>query len=1116
MRFVTTTGALAWLALSVAVAGALGQVAAPPGSKTIESGRVLVAFDESTGTLRMSSGPQPFAVARLTGPGALTCAVEKVHSDRAFGPGRVMKIAPGENRVLVRDGSPWVLIRRDARAAPATPGKRVEALQATLDLRVETARLKGLGPAGLFDPANNPGQHVVTAIADPATGAGVVAGLVRIDAASGVLLSKVDGGKVVLTLRNDYGSAVPPDLEPFGGDWWAVGWFADVRDGLESYADEFARLNAIKLKPVPVGFMTWYSEKYGGALNETAVIELSRYLAATFKEYGYGFVQIDDLWQNGQKRNGPAKDFSRVNPTGPYKGGMKPVADQIRSLGLTPGLWLLPFAIDHQDPLLAGQAPLVARKADGSPYETNWSGTALDLTRPEARAYVQGFIRRAVQEWGFGYLKLDGLHIGMATRQTYPERKYVEDHFGDAVFADKGKSNMQAGRMGLAAVREAAGPDTFILGCCVPQNERSLGMVMGLVDAMRVGADSGVNWGGVVEGVRSASALYFLNGRVWWSDPDAIYARAKMPLHEVQNFAGWVTLTGMLNNQTDWAPDYPADRVDLLRRTMPSHQLASVRPVDLLEHDPPRIWVLSYEIGGAKRKVIGLFNWTDQEIKIGASAQRLGLRPDATYAAFEFWSNRMIPPFSGGLRERVPARSSLVFVVREVVDHPILLGTSRHVTQGAIDVLEEAWNASQRTLSGAGRVVGRDPYELRILAFSGPDQTAPSQAAKAEVSPDDRAAGVTIALTQHAGLVRARILSPTSRTVRWSLSFAPAHAEQAPGRWTPQKAWDWHKARPWLVGCNFLPSTAVNDVEMWQKESFDPKTIDRELGWAHGLGFNSVRVFLNFVAWKDDPAGLKERLDEFLTIADRHRISVMPVLLDDCNFAGREAAAGRQGEPVPGVHNSQWVSSPPLKMVADRSAWPDIEKYVKDVVGRFGADKRVVVWDLYNEPGNSGMGTKSRPLLEAAFAWARQAKPAQPLTVAAWADFNDPVQRRMMELSDVISFHGYDAPPGVEAKLRVCGEHSRPVICTEWLHRGGGNTVQALLPVFRDRKVGCYHWGLVAGRTQTFMPWGSAPGTPVPKLWQHDLLHKDGTPFDPAEVQLLRRTTGVTPPGRRD
>jgi hypothetical protein len=593
---------------------------------------------------------------------------------------------------------------------------------------------------------------------------------VRIDAASGVVLTKTEGGKVVLTLRNDYGNVVPPELEPFGGDWWAVGFFADARDGLESYASEFARLNHLKLKPVPVGFMTWYSEKYGGALNETAVIELSKYLAATFKEYGYGFVQIDDLWQNGLKRDGPARDFSKVNPTGPYKGGMKPVADQIRALGLTPGLWILPFAIDHKDPVLAAQVPLVARTADGSPFETNWTGTALDLTRPEARRYVQGFIRQAVYDWGYSYLKLDGLHIGMATRQTYPGRNYVEDRFGDAVFADKTKSNMQAGRLGLKAVREAAGPDTFILGCCTPQNERSLGMTMGLVDAMRVGADSGVAWSGVVEGARSAAALYFLNGRVWWNDPDAIYARAKIPLNEVQCFAGWVALTGMLNNQTDWAPDYPPERVDLLRRTMPAHQLTSVRPVDFFQNDPARVWVLTYQAGGVKRSVVGLFNWTDAPCEINVAAQRLGLRSDATYAGFEFWSNRMLAPFKGRLDQRLPARSSRILAVREVADHPILLGTSRHVTQGAVDIVEESWDASQRTHSGAGRVVGGDAYEARILAIA-TGQAKPWQAASAAVSQEDRAAGVTVELTQHDGLVRAKILSPATRTVRWSVSF---------------------------------------------------------------------------------------------------------------------------------------------------------------------------------------------------------------------------------------------------------------------------------------------------------------------------------------------------------
>ncbi len=338
----------------------------------------------------------------------------------------------------------------------------------------------------------------------------------------------------------------------------------------------------------------------------------------------------------------------------------------------------------------------------------------------------------------------------------------------------------------------------------------------------------------------------------------------------------------------------------------------------------------------------------------------------------------------------------------------------------------------------------------------------------------------------------------------------PSVTVTVPGQWPTTKAWAWHASQPWLVGCNFLPSTAVNDVEMWQKETFDAATIDRELGWAEQLGFNTLRVFLNFVVWREDAAGLKERFAEFLKIANRHGMSVMPILLDDCNFAGRVAAPGKQPDPVPGVHNSQWVSSPPLAMVTDRSAWPALEQYVKDLVGGFAQDRRIVVWDLYNEPGN-GMDAKSQPLMEAAFAWAREMKPLQPLTTGAWADFNSPLSQRMLELSDVVSFHGYDPVPGIEAKLRICATHGRPVLCTEWLVRRNGNSFQRLLPLFRDRQIGCWNWGLVAGRTQTYFPWGSPPGAPEPQQWQHDILRADGRPYNTRELQFVKVLTGKLP-----
>jgi hypothetical protein len=336
-----------------------------------------------------------------------------------------------------------------------------------------------------------------------------------------------------------------------------------------------------------------------------------------------------------------------------------------------------------------------------------------------------------------------------------------------------------------------------------------------------------------------------------------------------------------------------------------------------------------------------------------------------------------------------------------------------------------------------------------------------------------------------------------------SLPSAPSDA----GRWSAEKAWTWYRQQPWLVGCNFVPSTASNDVEMWQAETFDLKTMDRELGWAESLGFNTVRVFLNFVVWEADAEGLKQRFDRFLAVAATHGITVMPVLLDDCNFAGRRAAVGKQGLPVPGVHNSQWVSSPPLDMVTDRAAWPAIEQYIKDFVRTFGQDCHIVVWDLYNEPGNSQMGEKSLPLLEAAFFWAREAGPRQPLTSGPWRDFLGPMSRREMELSDVVSFHCYEPIELLKERLKTCQSFGRPVICTEWMHRPKRSSFQTVLPLLSEQRHGCYCWGLVFGRTQTYMPWDSKPGTPVPQLWQHDILLPDGTPYDSAEAEYIRRIT---------
>jgi len=752
-----------WLAVALGLAGAA--LSAPAaGVLTVSAGGVAARFDPGSGLLTLSRDGRDYAAAQFAAPASATCAVAAVDRAELLGPGHTLNIGPGDNWVAVRDGSPFVYVRRDCRVTPA-PQHRFEALAAALDWGVPAGQLKAIGPGGLCSAGANPGQHVLTAVADPATGAGVVAGLARIEAVSGVALTKVADGRVQLTLRNDYGCTVPPELDPSGGDWWVVGFFRDVRDGLEAYAAEFARLQDVRVKRAPAGYCTWYAEQHGGAGDAQSTVALAEYTARTFAPYGYRFVQIDDRWQNGITSHGPAKDFTRVNPRGPYKDGLKPVADRIRALGLTPGLWLLPFAINHRDPVFTSHLDWVVRQPDGKPFETNWTGTALDLTRMDVRQYVYSFIAQAVKEWGFTYLKLDGLHIGMATVQTYPHLAYVEDGFSTAVFANRTKSNMQAGRGGLQTVRAAAGPDTFILGCCCPQNERSLGMTLGLVDAMRVGEDNGGDWGAILHGVRAVTPIYFLNGRVWWNDPDPVYARAGVPLHEFQCYGSWVALLGCLFATSDWSPDYPAARVDALRRLLPAHQLTSVRPVDYLQNALARVWVLTYDVSGRRHTVVGLFNWDNMAADLGATAQQLGLPPADTCAGFDFWANRRLPDFRGELRLPVPPHACRIIAVRET-GAPAVLSTSRHITQGAVDLTAEKWDAAAQTYSGTSQLVGGDAYEVRLLTGA-----AGAQVARVSVSAADQAAGVTASVTPEGGLARIRLASPASRAVSWTAVF---------------------------------------------------------------------------------------------------------------------------------------------------------------------------------------------------------------------------------------------------------------------------------------------------------------------------------------------------------
>jgi hypothetical protein len=359
------------------------------------------------------------------------------------------------------------------------------------------------------------------------------------------------------------------------------------------------------------------------------------------------------------------------------------------------------------------------------------------------------------------------------------------------------------------------------------------------------------------------------------------------------------------------------------------------------------------------------------------------------------------------------------------------------------------------------------------------------------------------------------------------LSLAFVNSAFSEERWSEERAADWYKAHPWLVGCNFLPSTAINQLEMWQAHTFDLETIDRELGWAESIGLNTVRVFLHDLAWKEDRDGFFQRIDEFLSIADKHNIRTMLVIFD--GVWDPDPQTGLQNRPRVGVHNSGWVQSPGRVVLSDPNKQDLLEEYVKDVVMRFGQDQRVIIWDLFNEPDNSNGGSygplelKDKDPLAArlvgkSFAWAREVNPAQPLTVGVWGgpewtkrDELNQVHRTVLELSDVITFHNYDGPEAMQSRINQLKPLNRPLICTEFMARGNGSTFEAILPILKREKVGAYCWGLVEGKSQTKYPWSTWQSPIIdtePDPWHHDIFHTDGRPYQEQEVGFIKSITG--------
>ena len=754
---------------SFAVAVAMSLAMANAQDSTIENESLRVQFAKDSGTLtlsRLESGKPFLKDIKLSGPGGT--ATVSATTDKTFGQGKAIEISHpngGRDVVMLFPKLPFALLRSSLHNAgtDVATTKKIITCSGTVELGKTASAMKTLGTGGLLAPDKNPGSYVWLAAVEPQSRNGIVFGWLTHERGSGVVFSKVQDGKIRVDAQIDYGKLQLDPGRTEELETLAIGYFDDARLGLETWADAVAKVHDVRLKPQPTGYCTWYSQPHGGAADEKRIVELAAFAATNLAPYGFSVVQIDDKWQAGWKRSSPSspkKNFTTHDPKGPYPSGMKAAADQIKSLGLVPGIWFMPFAGTAGDPFFDAHLEWFAKTPDGKPYDTPWGGTCLDLTHPGARAHVSDVTRRICRDWGFDYIKIDGLWTGTATKQLYVNSGYKEDDLGEAVFHDPKKTNIEVYRDGLKLVREAAGKDVFILGCNAPQNMRSYGGSFGLVDAMRIGPDNKAEWKSLLRGPVFGSRHYFLHGRVWHNDPDPVYVRTNMPINHARLICSWVALSGQLNLSSEWLPGQPPERLDILKRTMPSHN-ATARPVDLFENDPPRVWTAT---DGA-RTVIGLYNWDSSEQKFDYSLEQLGLDPNAEYVAYEFWQDRFIPSVKGRLQMTVPAESCAILSVRPRADHPQVISTSRHVTQGLVELMDEFWNAEAQTLSGRLKVVGGDACELRILSGAG------SKVAGVKVSAADKAAGTQALIATDGSPARIKIESATSREVTWSVRF---------------------------------------------------------------------------------------------------------------------------------------------------------------------------------------------------------------------------------------------------------------------------------------------------------------------------------------------------------
>ncbi len=656
--------------------------------------------------------------------------------------------------------------------------KTHDVISLELGFDCDSSKLAVRGSDELKPLGDKAGSYVFSAIADSDTGCGVVSAWLSHNRGCGIVFHEDKNGKPVHHSVVDYGDLRLNPNQTETGEILFIGLFRDVRLGLENFADNIATFYNIKLHPVPSVYCTWYHNR---ASSEKEILKNTDFSKDNLKDFGFSVIQIDDGWQDGSSGgNGPIKVFDNVAPKGPYPGGMKQTADNIKSRGLVPGIWFMPFAGTWSDPHYADKqdifykvgkavntaatlreakrAGIEIKDIEQAPYADIWGGSCIDMTNPKSREYLR-YIVQTITDWGYEYFKMDGLYTGFGVPHLYYSTAYLtqnskprDDDFGKTTRFNPMMTPVEAYKKGFQIIRDTAGDDIFFLGCCMIQNQRSFGPTFGCVDAMRVGPDNGPSMNKLQLGPNFVTRSYFLNKRVWHNDPDPVYFRAELPDKSVKCLATWVALSGSLVAGSDDYTNLPDDRLDIFKRMMPIHNSKECRPLDYVKRNISHEWLLQDNSSGIERRILGHYNWDMEKIQtIETKLSALGLDEDKEYVGFDYWNNEFIPPFTKTISSTLSPHSCRDIAIYPAKKHPQIISTSRHITQGIIDIKSEKWDWGK--LTAICDVVKNDPYEIRIAVPAGKSWAL--DAVTLKKAPD----GTTTAFEQDGTNIRVKVNS---------------------------------------------------------------------------------------------------------------------------------------------------------------------------------------------------------------------------------------------------------------------------------------------------------------------------------------------------------------------